>query len=391
MSSLPTTHHALVLTDKSTPLTVKTLPTPAPTLGSAVVEILSAGVLSYHREIYAGAESHRHYSLPTPLVTGMSGRNRLFLLLISADVDGSGIGRIAALGPDATALQPGQLVFVDCMIRARDDPDTAFLLAVHDSGTPGSQQLARNVWRDGTFAEYARVPLENCIPLDEKILCGELGYEMDDLMYMDYLMVPYGGLRNINLQAGETVVVSPATGGYGGAAVMVAVAMGTRVIAMGRNEAELERLKKHVLGGSPRASIETVQMTGNETADAESLKAFGVIDAAIDFTPPQGASSNHLKSVVRAIRKGGRISLMGLNENFMVPWLVVSKNISFRGKLMYEREDMICFAKMLERGMFPGGKRFVDTKVFSLEDWKECLDAAAGHTGIGKHVVFSPN
>jgi threonine dehydrogenase-like Zn-dependent dehydrogenase len=303
---------------------------------------------------------------------------------------GTGIGRIAALGPDATALQLGQLVFVDCMIRARDDPDTAFLLAIHDSGTPESQKLARDVWRDGTFAEYARLPLENCIPLDEKRLCGELGYKVDELIYMDYLMVPYGGLRDIGLQPGETVVVSPATGGYGGAAVMVAVAMGARVIAMGRNEAELARLKKHVSGGSPRASIETVKMTGDETADAESLKSFGVIDAAIDFTPPQGASSSHLKSIVRAIRKGGRISLMGLNDNFVVPWLVVSKNISFKGKLMYEREDMICFAKMLERGLFPHGKDFVDTKIFSLEDWTECLDAAASHTGIGKRVVFSP-
>ncbi|KAF2451057.1 GroES-like protein [Karstenula rhodostoma CBS 690.94] len=373
MASLPTTHRALVLTDKSLPLAVKTLPTPTAIHGSAVVEIFSAGVLSYHREVYNGAESHAHYSLPTPLVTGMSG-----------------IGRIAALGPDATALQPGQLVFVDCMIRARDDPETAFLLAIHDSGTPGSRKLARDVWRDGTFAEYARVPLENCVPLDEKRLCGELGYDVHDLMYMDYLIVPFGGLRDIGLEPGETVVVSPATGGYGGAAVMVAVAMGARVIAMGRNEAELARLKKHVLSGSPSASIETVKITGDETADAESLKAFGAIDAAIDFTPPKGASSSHVKSVVRAIRKGGRISLMGLNENPIVPWLVVSKNISLKGKLMYEREDLVSFAKMLKTGLFPRGKHLVDTKIFSLEDWKECLDVAAEHTGIGRRVVFSP-
>jgi hypothetical protein len=89
MSSLPTTHHALVLTDKSNPLAVKEVPTPAPTHGSAVVEILSAGVLSYHREIYAGAESHRHYSLPTPLVTGMSGKSPLSVLPTLAHVDGN--------------------------------------------------------------------------------------------------------------------------------------------------------------------------------------------------------------------------------------------------------------------------------------------------------------
>ncbi|KAL1607971.1 hypothetical protein SLS60_002910 [Paraconiothyrium brasiliense] len=372
-SRLPATHRALVLTDKSTPLAVKTIPTPTPIHGSAVVEVLSAGVLSYHREIYNGSESHARYSLPTPLVTGMSA-----------------IGHIVALGPDATTLQPGQLVFVDCMIRARDDPDTAFLLAIHDSGTPGSQKLARDVWRDGTFAEYVRVPLENCIPLDEKRLCGELKYSVTDLTYMDYLMVPYGGLRDIGLEPGETVVVAPATGGYGGAAVMVAVAMGARVIAMGRNEAELGRLKKVVLSGSPSASIETLKMTGDEMIDAENLKAFGTIDAGIDFTPPQGTSSSHLRSVVRVIRKGGRISLMGLNSNPMVPWSVVSRNISFKGKLMYEREDMIQFVKMLERGRFPRTGDFVETKEFRLEEWEAALDMAAEHMGIGKRVVFSP-
>lgn len=218
------------------------------------------------------------------------------------------------------------------MVRARDDPSTAFLLAVHDSGTPGSQKLAREVWRDGTFAEYARVPLENCVTLDEGRLCGELGYDVHDLMYMAYLLVPFGGLRDIGVHPGETVVVSPATGGYGGAAVMVAVAMRLRVIAMGRNEAELVRLKKHVLSGSPNAGIETVKMTGDETVDAENLKAFGTIDAAIDFTPPQGAGSSHVRSIVRSIRKGGCISLMGLNENPIVPWMVVAKDISFKGK-----------------------------------------------------------
>ncbi|KAJ4353546.1 uncharacterized protein N0V89_005276 [Didymosphaeria variabile] len=373
MSSLPPSHRALVLTDRCTPLAVKTIPTPTPIHGSAVVEILSAGALSYHREIYNGSESHKHYSLTTPLVTGMSA-----------------IGHIAALGPDATSLQLGQLVFVDCMIRARDDPDTAFLLAIHDSGTPGSQKLAKDVWRDGTFAEYARVPLENCIPLDEKRLCSDLGYAVNDLIYMDYLMVPFGGLRDIALEPGETVVVSPATGGYGGAAVMVAVAMGARVIAMGRNEAELARLKKVVMSGSPSASIETLKMTGDEMVDAENLKAFGIIDAGIDFTPPQGSSSSHLRSVVRVIRKGGRISLMGLNANPMVPWSVVSRNISFKGKLMYEREDMIQFVKMLERGLFPRSRDFVDTKEFRLEEWEACLDMAAEHTGIGKRVVFCP-
>jgi alcohol dehydrogenase len=56
--------------------------------------------------------------------------------------------------------------------------------------------------------------------------------------------VPYGGLLAGDLQPGETVLVSGATGNFGSAGVAVALAMGARcVVAPGRNEsvpAELE-------------------------------------------------------------------------------------------------------------------------------------------------------
>jgi D-arabinose 1-dehydrogenase-like Zn-dependent alcohol dehydrogenase len=209
-------------------------------------------------------------------------------------------------------------------------------------------------------------------------------------MYMCYLLVPFGGLRDIRLEAGETVVISPATGGYGGAGVCVAIAMGARVIAMGRNEDELARLKAHVLKGSPNASVETVKMTGDETADAATLKAFGPsIDCALDLSPPQASKSPHVRSAVRALRRGGRVSLMGWNENPVVP-IVMGRNISLKGKLMYEREDMVQFVKMLQAGLFPRGADFVDTKVYRMEEWKAALDAGAEHIGIGKYVVIAP-
>jgi D-arabinose 1-dehydrogenase-like Zn-dependent alcohol dehydrogenase len=110
-----------------------------------------------------------------------------------------------------------------------------------------------------------------------------LGYGVDDLAYMAHLLVPYGGLRDIKLQPGETVVVCPATGGYGGVGVQVAVAMGARVIAMGRNEEDLKRLKEHIRKGTPGASIETLKMSGDEKMDTDALRGFGTIDAVLDL------------------------------------------------------------------------------------------------------------
>ena len=83
------------------------------------------------------------------------------------------------------------------------------------------------------------------------------GYEIGDLAVIFRLMVPYGGLRHIDVKAGETIIVSPATGGFGGAAVLVALAMGVRMIAMGRNVAALESIKKR------SGRIESVPLTGD--------------------------------------------------------------------------------------------------------------------------------
>lgn len=368
-SALPSHHRALVLETIEEGFSVKMVPTPQPEPGSAIVRIIEAGVISYHREIYNG---ERGYDFPKPLVGGLSA-----------------IGRVGAVGPDAVALQPGQLIWVDCVIHARDNPDSLFLTAIHEGMDAGSRKLSSDVWRDGAFAEYMKVPLENCIRLDEHRLCRELGYTVRELMYMIYLLVPFGGLRDIRLEPGETIVVCPATGGFGGAGVQVAVAMGARVIAMGRNEKELARLKEYVKKGTPGANIETVKMTGEYETDVEALQAFGTIDAVIDLTPPFASKSKHLKSAIRSLRRGGRCSMMGYVED-VVNWNVMALNQTLKGKLMYEREDIVLFVKMLERGLFPRGPDLVVPKVFKMDEWRQALDAAAEWTGIGKTVMIEP-
>ncbi|CAG9957066.1 unnamed protein product [Clonostachys rosea f. rosea IK726] len=372
--TLPSQHRALVLETVGAGFEIKQLPTPQAFHGSAVIKVEQAGILSYHREIYNGV---RKYDFPKPIVGGCSS-----------------IGRVVALGPDATSLKVGQMVYADCVIYGRDDHDHRFLTAIHHGGTEGSQKLCRDVWRNGPFAEYLSAPLENCIPLDEARLCGELGYTMEQLMYIGWLIVPFGGFRDINLQPGETVIISPATGPYGGAAVQTAVAIGATVIAMGRNEAELARLKAHVQKGTPSARIETVRISGDQAADTASLQVFGPVDAVLDFSPPMAvaAKSTHLKSALSCLRRNGRASLMGFvgSDLPIDSWNFISKNITLKGKLMYEREDMLLFNKMLHAGRFPRGEDFADVKTYPLEDWKNALDEAAEFTGIGRLVSLSP-
>ncbi|KAK8129515.1 GroES-like protein [Apiospora kogelbergensis] len=359
---LPSHHRALTLKSTEVGLELTTVPTPVPSHGTVLVHVEAASVLSYHREIFNGA---RKYPLPSSTKDGAGFAGGY-----------SAVGRVASVGPDATLLKPGQLVFADCVIHARDDPAGVFyLVGVATGSTDGGRYLANHVWRDGAFAEYVALPLENCVPLDESRLCsapsaGGLGYSVADLAYASYLLVAYGGLRDIGLEPGETLIVCPATGGFGGAGVMTAVAMGARVIAMGRNATELARLQDRVA---------TTYTAGNSHVETAA------------------GSSTHLRSAIRALRRGGRVSLMGMTDDF-ADRSVVANNLTLKGKVMYEREDMVLFFKLLEAGLFPRGggldggneNNFAHTKAFGLHQSQEALDAAAEHTGIGRSVVFAP-
>ena len=69
---------------------------------------------------------------------------------------------------------------------------------------------------------------------------------------------------------------------------------------------------------------------------------------------------------------------------------IMGSNITLKSKLMYTRDDMLLFLKMLERGLLAKGKEFVDTKAFGLDDFKEVFNVAAEHTGLGESVVVTP-
>lgn len=273
---------ALVQEVHGKPLVVRNVPIPEATSGSAVVQVIYAPIISYMRDVYNG---RRKYNYATPLIPGTSA-----------------IGRVAAVGPDAVLLNPNDLVYVDCYIRGRDDHDAGFLLGLSEGGTEASRKLMQCEWRNGTFAEYVKAPLENVFKLDETRLCGDpsqggLGYKMEQLCWWMMALVPCGGLRSIDLQAGEIVIISPATGGFGSAAVLVALAMGAgKVIAMGRNAEALANLKKK------DRRIETVQMRGDLKTEMDALSALGKADAFLDISPAAAEDSTHFRAAIQSLR-----------------------------------------------------------------------------------------
>ena len=370
-TSLPKTYKALVAHDYGQPPSVDTLPLPEPSTGSAIVQILASLSDKSNQDILQ--PRNPYFSNPTPFTPGTSG-----------------IGRIVATGPDAASLKPGQLVLIEPFVRARDNPDAQILAGLFSGPTPADWTLAgEGLWRDGCFAEYKRVALENCYPLDEAALLGQLKYDIVDLAFLAKHLVAFGGFKAINLRPGETVIVAPATGVYSGAAVEVASALGARVIAVGRSQEALARLAEHI----PR--VHPVTLTGDAQKDAELLKPFGKIDAYIDFTPRELESPTYLNSAIGALRTGGRVALMGFAYgNVSAPYAqMVLKSLTIQAKYMYEREDVKEVIALAERGLLPLGARAGHQVLgkFKLEEWEQAFTLSNEKSKWGQDVVLTPN
>ncbi|KAL1963364.1 hypothetical protein VTN77DRAFT_8380 [Rasamsonia byssochlamydoides] len=374
--ALPSTFRAIVCHDYGQPPKLETLPMPEAMPGSAIVKILAAPCGATQKNTLLRPRNP-FFSNPTPFIPGVSA-----------------VGRVAAVGPDASSLKIGQLVLLEPFVRGRDDPDAQILKGLFGGPSPAAQKLSQeHLWRNGNWAEYARVPLENCYALDEKVLLGKpeegnLGYDIAELPYLAKQLVAYGGFRSIDLQAGETVIVTPATGSFSGAAVEVASAMGARVIAVGRNVNTLQRLAENI----PR--VHPVQLTGDIEKDVALLTQFGPVDAFMDFTPNSLTTPVHLKACMSALRHYGRGVLMGfphgdLSVNY---GQMVLKSLTLKAQYMYDREDVKGMIKLAERGLLKLGKK-AGVQIlgqYKLEDWEKALEHAAENGGWEQEVVFRP-
>lgn len=392
--SLPPTYRALQFHSASAPATIITKPTPTlpPTAGTVILRPLHASVVSYTNEILQNGNPRR-YNYPLPLVPGPSC-----------------IARVAAAPLDATTLRPGQLVLLDPVIRSRErSPQGAtalFLLACH--GREQARTTMEHVWRDGCFAELVSAPLENVHPLDETaLLGGTLGYALSDLGALMALAVPYGGLSSAGVRPGETIIVAPATGGFGGAAVYVALALGARVVAMGRDEGVLRNLEAH-----GRGRVATVRMSGSVGGDVEGIREAaarlgggkgiktGQMDVFFEISPPgvvdgPGTTVPYITAALKVLRPGGRAVLMGgLKHDVSLPvWDLVHDQKSIQGAWMYTPEQLGELIRLVETGILKLGesKGFKCAGVFALNNWEQAFETAARDAKAGSFVVLEPN
>ncbi|CAP61033.1 uncharacterized protein PODANS_3_50 [Podospora anserina S mat+] len=378
--SLPTHMRALYLPTISPDpqITLRTVPVPTVVPGSVLIRVLAAQVSQKVYDIYSGKVG---FTLAPDMILG----------------GGYAIGRVVQPGPDTTSLPVGKLVMIQSFLRARDNPEEIQAVwGTFDGGVPAAGSGSR---RTGRMALMPSISLPRWRTSSRWMRRGfvsqkgdgGLGYSVENLLQLPVQLVVLGGWKGIGLRAGERVIVAPATGQFGGAAVEVAVAMGAgQVIVMGRNMEILKRIQ----GLYPRGKIQIVPMSGDEDGDVQKLTSWGPVDAYLDISPAAATGSTHVGSCFKALRNYGRASLMGvLPESLSVTYaMIVWKSLTIKGQYMYDRADAQQIVRMAESGVLRLGPETGVEVVgrFKLDEIDEAWAVASKNTQFGKLIALTP-
>ena len=123
-------------------------------------------------------------------------------------------GQIVAVGKGVDASRIGERVISDNWLRDPHDPDNK-----DKAGYYGSE-------RDGGFAEYTVLPSQNALAVNAILSDAELA------TFSCSYSTAEGMLSRAEVGASDTVLVTGASGGVGGAVVQLAKLRGARVIAL---------------------------------------------------------------------------------------------------------------------------------------------------------------
>jgi alcohol dehydrogenase len=349
------------------------LPERAPPPGGATLRVHAAPVLSYLKQVIEGDLG---YLLPpAPFTPGTNG-----------------IGVVEAVGFGVRHLVPGQRVILDPHLvvdeRVREPAQILIgLTATRSSGYGGIAEVATALqrdWPDGTFAELAYMPASVLTPLPAALDA----VSAERLVGLSKFAVPYGGFLRGGLKAGETVLINGASGYFGSAAVVLAVALGaSKVVALGRDGGALTKI---AAAAGPR--VVAVVSSGDRSTDSEALvsAAGGRADLALDIVG-RADSAATTSACLYALRRGGRLVMMGsatvpLELSF---YDMLANDWHVIGCFMYPRDAPARLAALVASDQLDLG--VLNVRAFPLDQLDNALDAAGTMSGLDLTVLSIQN
>ena len=357
---------AAILKAFGSPLAIEAMPDPTLGTGEVIVDVVAAPVLSYTNEVFSG---ERNYLLTLPVAPGCGA-----------------IGRVRAVGPDATRLAPGDWVACDPTVRSRDDalsPDIT--LQGWSARGEGGLRLQKH-FHHGSFAEQIRVPTENAIR--SALLMRPM---------------PRDGVRLVRSLCPMAVFLPPtcrqAKPFWSAAPPAISAAPPSRshwqwVQPASSRRAETKRCCRIWLVVSAPASA-PVKLTGNEDDDRERMRqaAPNPIDCVLDILPPS-ATTTVTRAALMTVRPYGRVVLMGgvgmlggPGLDLPYPWIMRSC-ITIHGVWMYPPEATTRLARLIRSGLL--SLDHYEVTKFALDHANEAVTHAAANSGPFKMTVIQP-
>jgi NADPH:quinone reductase-like Zn-dependent oxidoreductase len=328
------------------------IPVPQPRAGEVLIRVGAAGVNNtdintrigwYSKSVTSGTEGGGTAGSAAAGDAAWAGDAVTFPRIQGADA----CGTIAAVGAGVDAAHIGERVLVEPCFRRADGGIVYF----------GSDC-------DGAFAEFAAAPAEyahavRCGLTDAELATFPCSYSAAENM-----------LARAGVAAGETVLVTGASGGVGSAAVQLARRRGARVIALA-GEAKAEAVAS--LG------VDRVLPRG-----ADLLAALGreSVDAAID-----SAGGAQVPALLEVLRRGGRYAVAGAIAGPVVSIdlrTVYLKDLRLLGCTVLEREVFPNLVAYIERGEI----RPVLAGTYKLSEIVAAQQAFLAKRHVGKIVLL---
>lgn len=347
---------AWMLDQPGQPLALREVEQPEPRRGAVLVRMEAVPLLSYTRSYVDGKLPY--WLPPGPFSPGTNG-----------------VGRIEAVGEGVVSLRVGQRVAVNpywIADEAVQEPAQALIGLTGISEDSGALLAA---FPHGTLRECAELPASTVLALDG---LDEIAPER--LAILGKFSVPFGGLRRGRLAAGETVIVNGATGYFGSAAVLAALAMGaSRVVALGRRMGPLQALADKCAAGR----VVPVVLSGDNATDVAAIReaAGGGADLAFDMVG-NATDPGATLATLRALRRNGRLVLMGsMLVDLPVPYReLMQHNWELIGHFMYTSADYRALIALVRSGQL--SLDAVELKTFPFNALEAAIDAAGEMQGL---------
>ena len=369
---MPATMRAARMHAVGAPMSIDTIPVPAPGSTDVLVEVKACGMVPNLGNVLANwTKWFPHLPLPKlPAIFGL---------------DPAGV--VVEIGDQVIDVKPGERVYVNplrscgaCqMCRAGERTRCRYFTFNGYFGFGPDAQKVYDLYPYGGFCEFMTAPQYALVKLPDNV-----GFEA--AARFGYLGTSYGAMKKANAMPGQSMLIDGISGTLGLGAALLGLAMGiTRILGTGRDRKLLDRVKALAPG-----RIEVHALGDGSTAQwAKQATAGEGVDFMISALGPGSPSSTMLDSL-QSVRRGGRAVNVGAVAEPVpvdVHWLM-DEQIQLIGSNWFTSAQGQEMAELARVGLLD--LSVFEHQRFPLEDVNRAISGLQSRNGGFSNYVIVP-